>query len=276
MRAEPEAPRTGRSDLTAILAALPEELSPLLRRVSGLRAIENGAGRLFSGRLGGRRVVLKATGMGRKNARWGARTLLEAVAPSEVIGLGLAGGVSPGLEKGEILAAGQIRDLSGTISLPDPSWLRRAAEVGGARVATLVTTDAVVWNRAEKKALLDDIATKGPAAVDMESAAWASVSLLHGLPYLILRSVFDRAEDELPSFLTRCQDEQGGVSRGKVLRHALLRPRIVPELLSMRRQARVCAERLAALVERLLVSAGGGGEVTELPGGSDVPNVGVR
>jgi nucleoside phosphorylase len=219
--------------------------------------MQNGAGRLYLARLGERRVALTATGTGRKNATRGARALLEAVAATEVIGLGLAGGVSPGLELGEILASGEVRDLSGRVSPPDPSWLRRASEMGGARVATFLTTDTVLCEPSKKNALFRETAPAGPAAVDMESAAWASVALMHGLPYLILRSVFDRAEDELPSFLPACHDADGSLNRGRVLRHALLRPRVVPELISMRRQVRICTERLAVSVERLLQSSQG-------------------
>jgi adenosylhomocysteine nucleosidase len=237
--------------LTAIVTALPEELAPLVKRARQVRSMDAGAGRIFVGLLGGTRVAMMVTGMGPRRAEQRVRALLDAVRATKLVGLGLAGGISPGLEEGEILVAREVRGGPGVLADPDASWLERALDKG-ARGAILVTVGELIGDRARKAALFGRLSAAGAAAVDMESASWARVATERGVPYVILRSVFDRAEDDLPDFFGRCQDREGGLSRGKIVREALLRPQVVPRLLSMRRQVQRCTERLAECVERLL------------------------
>jgi adenosylhomocysteine nucleosidase len=154
---------------------------------------------------------------------------------------------------GEILVGNPVRDASATVGAPDASWVERALRSdGAARRATLVTVDKLLWSAEGKASLWSTCSPAQPAAVDLESAAWARVAAERGIPYLILRSVLDRAEEDLPEFLARCQAPDGGLSRAKVVRHALLRPGLVPGLITLRARTRSGAERLAAFVEGLL------------------------
>src|SRR5262249_43924397 len=89
-------------------------------------------------------------------------------------------------------------------------------------------------------------------AVDMESAAWGREAAGRGVPYAILRVVSDGADDELPEYLTRCMDREGGISRGRVALAALAHPAPIPTLWSMRGRVREASARLAAFVEHYL------------------------
>jgi hypothetical protein len=179
--------------------------------------------------------------------------LLDAFSVRGLVGAGVAGGLSPGLGVGEILVGNPVRDASATVGAPDASWVERALRSEGTpRRATLVTVDRLLWSTGAKAALWRTCPPAQPAAVDLESAAWARVAAERGIPYLILRSVLDRAEEDLPEFLARCQDPEGGLSRAKIVRHALLRPRLVPGLIVLRARTRSGAERLAVFVEGLL------------------------
>lgn len=239
--------------LTAVVTALPEELAPLRARAAGVREERQGSRRVLLGRLGARPVVMTATGLGRTRAERELRALVEAYPVAAVIGAGLAGGISPGLQVGELLVGREVRDGTAAVAAPDPSWVERALAPGtGARGVVLVTVGEPLWSAKSKAELWRTLSPAGPAAVDMESAAWAKVAAEHGLPYLVVRSLLDRAEDPLPAFLARCQDQDGSFRRGKVVRQALLHPRTVAELVALRRQVRRCTERLACFVERLL------------------------
>jgi adenosylhomocysteine nucleosidase len=236
----------------AIVTALPEELAPFRRRALHVRSARVLSFRYFLGDLAGRPVVMTCTGVGRGRAERGTRALLDAFSVRGLVGAGVAGGLSPGLGVGEILVGNPVRDASATVGAPDTSWVERALRSEGARRATLVTVDRLLWSTGGKASLWSTCSPTQPAAVDLESAAWARVAAERGIPYLILRSVLDRAEEDLPEFLARCQDPEGGLSRAKVVRHALLRPRLVPGLIALRTRTRSGGERLAVFVEGLL------------------------
>lgn len=198
---------------------------------------------------------MMVTGVGRARAERGLRALLDAFPVAAVVGSGLAGGISPGFQVGELLVGRQVRDGTAPVADPDPSWVERALAPGtGARGVVLVTVSEPAWSSESKAELWRTLSPAMPAAVDTESAAWARVAAERGVPYLVVRSILDRAEDRLPPFLARCQDGEGGLRRDKVVRQALLRPRRMAELVALRRQVRRCAEGLAQLVERLVAS----------------------
>jgi adenosylhomocysteine nucleosidase len=240
--------------LLAVVTALPEELGPFRKRASNVRATRVLSCRYFLGDLAGKPVVMTCTGVGRRRADRGARALLEAFSVRGFVGAGVAGGLSPGLRAGEILVGHPVRDAAAAaLGAPDASWVETALRSETApRRATLVTVDELVWSAAGKASLWRTCSPAQPAAVDQESAAWARVAAEKGVPYLILRTVLDVAEEDLPEFLARCQDPDGGLSRAKVAGHALLRPRLVPGLMALRRRTRSGGERLAGFVEDLL------------------------
>ncbi|HKC12158.1 MAG TPA: hypothetical protein VKI41_09000 [Vicinamibacteria bacterium] len=239
--------------LLAVVTALPEELAPFRKRAANVRAVRVLSCRYFLGDLGGKPVVMTCTGVGRRRADRGARALLDAFSVRGLLGAGVAGGLSPGLRAGEILVGNPVRDASAAVGAPDASWMEAALRSEGApRPATLLTVDELVWSAAGKASLWRTCSPAQPAAVDLESAAWARVAAEKGIPYLILRAVLDVAEEDLPEFLARCQDPDGGLSRSKVAWHALLRPRLVPDLSALRTRTRSGGERLAGLVEDLL------------------------
>ena len=86
----------------------------------------------------------------------------------------------------------------------------------------------------------------------MESSAWARVAARASIPYLVVRSISDRAEESLPESIAASVGEDGGIRRGAVAARALRRPRTIPALLRMRRRVLDCSEGLALFLGRLL------------------------
>lgn len=241
--------------LTGIVTALPEELEPLIARASDL-AWERGAGsRIVRGRLAGRRVAMTHAGVGRLRAEQGLRALLAAFPINRLVTAGVAGGLSPGLAVAEIVVAGEVRSEGAAIGAPDEAWVRRALGPEPVpRRAVVMTVDRLVWNRLSKADLWRSLSTDAAVVVDMESAAWARVAAERGIPYVVVRSVFDRAEDDLPEFLEQCWDPERGLKRGRILRHALLRPRALPRVIAMGARMRACLAGLPDVIEKLVAA----------------------
>src|SRR5262249_45509023 len=136
----------------------------------------------------------------------------------------------------------------------DRGWLA-TAEREGAAPARLVTASRVLATAAEKAALFRRAGGGMPIALDMEAAGWGRAGSACGVPWAIVRVVYDTSDEDLPPFLARCLGADGRVSRTKVAAWAASHPRVVPSLLGMRRRLGVQANLLADVVSRLLAAS---------------------
>jgi len=86
----------------------------------------------------------------------------------------------------------------------------------------------------------------------MESAAIASVCSSLNVPFLIVRSVSDMFDEDLPLDFNRCRTSDGRVSPRKVIQLLIRRPRALKGLIELQRRSEMCAEKLAAFISELL------------------------
>ncbi len=244
-------PDSGR--LTAIVSPLPAEL----RAVRALTAIERTAGGLAFGRLGGAPVVLAATGDGAPAAARGLAALFAAARVDRLLVLGVAGGLSPDLAPGDLLAARRVIEDGRAAPPPDAGWLA-AAVAGGAVSGTAVSSARILVTPAEKRAVFRALAASGaagPATVDLESATYARLAAERGIPYLVVRAVIDAAGEPLPLDFNRARGAGGGVREARVVGMALARPQVWGALAQLRRRLRGGARGLARLAVLLAPAA---------------------
>jgi adenosylhomocysteine nucleosidase len=238
---------------TAVVSAMYVEIAPLVARCAVENESRLGSVRVRAGRIEGADVVLAWTGEGAELATRGLTALLDALPAVRVLGLGVAGGLSPALQPGDIVVGSRLWQGAHPVAASDARWVDRALALGGARGGTLVTSSRMLCTAAEKAAawaLLRGSAEA--AAVDLETAAWAKVAGQRGLPFLAVRAVCDTACEDLPFDLNDCVDPAGRVSRFKVARKAILQPSAMRELWSLRRRVTDCSRRLADFVVPLL------------------------
>ena len=238
--------------LTAVVAAMPEELAPLIARIPSLRGRRARCGRPLLGRLGDAEVVLACTGEGRKRALRETVEILDSYPVDLLLGMGTAGGLTPALEPGTLVVASRIYD--GEVPGPglDPGWIDRALTHGGTVEGTVLTSKRILCSAAEKAAAHSRVAADGPAVVDLESAAFATAAARAGIPCLIVRAVCDVAKDDLPFDLNLCRGEDGRIDRFAVVRHAVFSPKAVRELLRLRKRVTAASEQLARFVMEIL------------------------
>jgi adenosylhomocysteine nucleosidase len=234
------------------------------------------------GRLAGEDVALMATGDGPAAAAAGLEALLAAVRPRRLLAIGVAGGLTPGLAEGTLVAARQVvaGDGARVPREPDAAWLA-AALSGGAVAGAVVSADRILADPAARQAVLGQAlpmpattampattplpARTVPAAmpgaiavVDLESVAYARIAAARSLPYLVVRAVLDPADERLPLDFEACRDRGGRVSNARVLARALARPRSLGKLWRLRTRVRDAAAALAALAERLVPAPANG------------------
>lgn len=249
---QPAHGETSRTDEPQLLivAALREELAPLVRRLSDVETVASGTRRHLRARLAGSRVVLTWTGEGVRNAELGVRALLPLTPGAPLVVVGVAGALSPTLKVGDLVVGESVYE--GTLSFAaDPTWVERARCAGAEHCGVVVTVDEIITAAERKRSLWQELGHPAAAAVDMESARLAALASEDGRSFLVVRAVSDEADEELPTFLEQCRDSSGALDRGKVLLGVLRRPSSLLPLLRLRRRVEICAERLAELVVEL-------------------------
>jgi adenosylhomocysteine nucleosidase len=231
----------------AVVTAISEELAPILDRLDSFSAERLRGRKVFRAKVQTAELVLAVTGDGAKNAARGVAELCEAFRPTSLVGLGVAGALTPSLSAGDLVAGACVRNGSGDAPSSDAVLLSLAA-AAGARPATLLTVSAPVVSVTAKSRLASSLEGVEAAAVDMESAAWARAAAAAGVPFLVVRAISDLADEELPGYLLRCVGKDGGIRRSAVIRHALAHPSSVPALLRSRRRVAECGRRLAVFL----------------------------
>lgn len=237
-----------------VIAAMARELAPLVAAAMPRCSSFAWAGcRVYRGRVASTPVLLACTGDGPLRAERGARALLQAFPASKLLAIGVSGGLSPDVTRETLLVAGEVRDRGVPLPQPpDPSWVQQALRCARAREGSVIATDRVLVAPSAKAAIYASLSLKGPAAVDLESAAYARMAALHGVPYLVVRALCDTAEEALPLDFNRFRTRDGRIARGRVAQHALLRPWLLAPLWALRGRVRQSSRLLAAFVEELL------------------------
>jgi adenosylhomocysteine nucleosidase len=222
----------------AFVGATAREIRPLVRRLS-LRHTTFGVLGGYGGALDGRPVVAAATGMGTKLAGAGTEHLLQAIRPSRVIVVGVTGAVDRSSEIGTLIIPAVVVDaVTGVEYRPDLSLAGAAGVAGG----TLWTSDALVTDAVE----LASLAARGVVALDMETAAIAEVCQRHGVGWVVVRAVSDRAGDGgLDEEVLGLSHADGTPDPWAVAKYLVRRPGRIPRLIGLARAVSVASDRAA-------------------------------
>jgi len=126
----PERGALGTGGAVVVVAALREELAPLLKRASRISSVAAAGRRTVRARLGAIELLATATGGGPRRAGAGVQRLLDTQPVTLLIGIGIGGALDPALEVGHLVVAARTRERQGPSLAPDPAWRRRAEALG--------------------------------------------------------------------------------------------------------------------------------------------------
>lgn len=206
----------------AIVGAMHEELRALLDAMPDERPVRRAGREFWVGHLAGQEVVVVLSRIGKVAAATTAALLLSEFEVSRIVFTGTAGGLAPGVNVGDIVVADALlqhdmdasplfprhevplygRDRFGTDAemsdqLAEASrTMLAAAGAAQARVhrGLIVSGDRFVSERRENDALCARL--PDALAVEMEGAALAQVCHDFGVPFAVVRTVSDRADDD--------------------------------------------------------------------------------
>jgi adenosylhomocysteine nucleosidase len=235
----------------AIFAATRWELQAV-RRALATDRVESIAGvRCHIGRQGDRTYWLIQTGVGPVTAGTVAGKVLKVQAMSLVISTGFACALVPA-QVGDLIVGTAVSSVHlGSAWVGNDrvfcdeavrAHLLSVAQAAGlvARVGTVVSSETVVWQAEEKRRLRGLTDATG---LDMESAAVAGVARERGLPMVIVRTVSDLVDEDLPLDFNLFLRPTGWI---KGMQSVIGSPSSIEGLNRLRKQSRVAADGLTA------------------------------
>ncbi|GBF76234.1 5'-methylthioadenosine/S-adenosylhomocysteine nucleosidase [Paenibacillus sp. 598K] len=196
-----------------IIGAMNEEIELLHRETEQTRTIEKASITLHEGVLRGKAVIYGKSGVGKVNAAVCTQVLIDQ-GVDYVLFTGVAGALDPALEIGDIVISASalqhdmdVRPLGfarGVIPFQEQSdfaadpRLIEIAEAAGEtlfpgryRTGKVLSGDQFIASRETVRELYEDL---GGTCTEMEGAALAQVCAMNGVPYVVIRSISDKAD----------------------------------------------------------------------------------
>jgi adenosylhomocysteine nucleosidase len=220
-------------DLTAIMGAMPEEIAAYQQIIQNKNEINVQGIRFIKGNIKNRNVVLVGSGVGKVNAAMTSTLLLQHFQPDRVLFTGVAGGLSQDMNIGDIVIADSLvqydfgtMNKDNTISYwgaenpidhtRNPVFLKSDAQlVAIAKTASthlqlapivinhtsrspevksgIIATGDLFLSSPQKKQEIHKLLKA--KAVEMEGGAVAQVCYQHQVPFLVIRSISDLADE---------------------------------------------------------------------------------
>jgi len=178
------------------------------------------------------------TGMGRKNSERALLQSLPQTLPGLVLTCGFAGALDPRLQIGDVV-----------FDADPESRLAPALEEAGAAPAKFYCADRVATTINEKTALRK---STGADVVEMESQFIRQICRERKIPSATLRTISDSALDNLPLDFNELMTEDDTLSFSKLAVALMKSPGKIPQLMQLQKNTRLAAEKLAAVLEKLL------------------------
>ncbi|MEZ0539790.1 5'-methylthioadenosine/adenosylhomocysteine nucleosidase [Fibrella arboris] len=214
--------------VTALLGAFGPEIDLVEKRLQNPVVVQKNGIRFVTGRLGAQQVVVALTGIGKTNAAMTTAFALAYFRPKQVIFTGIAGGIRPDLQPGDLVVGretgyhdyhwttldnkptNQTRNLlTNTLNpsyFPGDSALMALAlktaststlePIPGLPRAPIAVSGRIVTGDefVNSDQRVNQLRTEHQAdATEMEGAAVAQICYQQGIPCLVIRSLSDKA-----------------------------------------------------------------------------------
>jgi adenosylhomocysteine nucleosidase len=226
-----------------VLAAMPRELRPLVRRLRLRAGTVRGLPAWF-----GQGVAAAAVGVGPTRAGDGSAAVLDELAPRRAFVTGVAGAVDPTLKVGDVVRPARVVDVRSARSFSPHS--------SGPRSGVLGTVERVFLDGGDTHTA-DPALPDGTTAVDMETAAIAAVAEARGVPWDVVRAISDVAGTLTPKIAAILRPD-GRADLPAAARLVLRDPRVVRRLARLGVDTtRAVQAATAALAAELAAEAAG-------------------
>lgn len=200
--------------MIGIIAAMESEVRGTRESMEDTFKIHHGGITFIKGKLYDKEVVVVQSGVGKVNAAMCTQILIDIFKVDILINLGVAGAVHPDLSLGDLVIStdsvqydmdarafghplGEIPNLGVTFFKADERLIEKAEDAArnlnlSYHKGRVMTADLGVDSPKLKKQLIKEF---NGLCVEMEGAAIGQVAMLNHIPYLIIRSISDNADE---------------------------------------------------------------------------------
>ncbi|MBD3170019.1 MAG: 5'-methylthioadenosine/adenosylhomocysteine nucleosidase [candidate division Zixibacteria bacterium] len=209
--------------MTGIIGAMPEEVAMFKDSMEISGTVEYARMTFYRGVLKGQDVVLLHSGVGKVNAAIGTQIMIDRFDVQQILFTGLAGSLVPYLSRGDVVVSNYVVqydfDLTafgrrhgelpntGRMIEADPRLVKFTCfgfddifkyEKDSPKlvVGTIVSGDRFVSDKRKIEWLQREF---GAVATEMEGAAVGYTCFLNDVPFVVLRTISDSADDEAAS-----------------------------------------------------------------------------
>jgi adenosylhomocysteine nucleosidase len=219
---------------------------------------------LYSARYFSREIIVVQTGVGAENTEAALKYVVKDYSPDFLLSVGFGGALYDGAEAGDIICARRVFLIPENVPeglLPDRVKLDSqeipdAAEIVGKLSDRLRMHEGCILTleKHKDKPAIRKILPGGLSfpVCDMETYFLARLSKEMGLPFLGLRAITDRADEEIPAEFLRVTDEFGKYRLSLALRLILGRPKIIGHIFRIGINARIASINLSHAVRSLI------------------------
>ncbi|MCL5023641.1 MAG: hypothetical protein M1497_09800 [Nitrospirae bacterium] len=237
----------------AIFSAFPQELRHIMRNVGPLTAAKKFPFELHRARYAASEIILVQTGMRVAGAEESLWYILDEHKPDVVLSAGFGGALYEGARIGDLVSASRVllvRDgIEETMELPETGeMIRKLGSSLTVREGSVLTL-AKWLTKSEVRKLLH-VGLPFPVC-DMEAFFLAKLSAEKGLPFLAIRSISDRADEEIPPGLLGVADESGKYRLSRALRVLATRPALIPRSIGLGLNSGIASRSLWHFVRAL-------------------------
>ncbi len=224
-----------------LIAAMPEEIKPLLKKIGRFSKDRYAGFNLYRFSLGSRQFCLIESGMGARRAAAATRALIQTCSPDRIVSFGFAGAVTGGLTVGDVVIANRILDYEneggstheGSADGAEPALTQpQLPDTGRYRAASaaFITAQHIL----NKHEVADGLPSgSGEYVLDMETAAVVAEAREAGLSAMAIRAISDAADEELGFSIDEFTDETMTVRPWRVMTTIARKPWIIPQMIRL-------------------------------------------
>lgn len=220
-----------------IIAALDEEVSPLIARMNISEKKELYGTTVYKGILGKNEVVLCKCGIATINAALCTSVLIREFGAEVIINIGIAGSVGDGIEALDVVVSTEAvyhdRDDNilikyypyATRFVADEGLVEKAVVAAKALAiegkpvkvhsGRIVSGDWFIASHEKKRELAERF---DPLCVEMEGAAVANAAFMSGVPFVIVRTMSDNADESAEMSYDMLINKAGEISAAIVFK----------------------------------------------------------
>ena len=233
-----------------ILAALPQEYSPIRKLLPSWRLVEKKPLKKFISRLPGKEIIVIESGMGAKSVEEALEAQLTTeFTPDLLIFSGFAGGLHPDLPVGAVCFTTSAREISSgqVFHFRFPDKLVDFMNQNGIRPVLGLSTE-----QPGNKRTLSALASGQAAVLDMETATLARIAFHNKIAFICFRAISDGIEHDLGFNLNDIADERGRIRLAGVLVAVIRKPATLKAFYLSWRRSRRAARNLCGPVAAFL------------------------